>query len=159
MIFANKSNQNKMTTRTAQSTDLEQLSHLFNGYRVFYRKESDVPAAKDFLMQRLTKADSEIFVCETPEGQLVGFVQLYPLFSSTRMQKLWLLNDLFVDPDYRGRGISVQLIERAKQLVRDSEACAMFLETERSNDIGNALYPRTGFKLNEGSNFYEWTKE
>jgi len=32
----------------------------------------------------------------------------------------------------------------------------MFLETEKPNLIGNKLYPKTGFELNEGSNFYEW---
>ncbi|MFT6871357.1 MAG: GNAT superfamily N-acetyltransferase [Roseivirga sp.] len=68
---------------------------------------------------------------------------------------MWLLNDLFVSPEFRGKGISVKLIERAKELVKDSSACAMFLETERSNLIGDNLYPKTEFKLNEGSNFYK----
>ena len=75
------------------------------------------------------------------------------------MQKLWLLNDLFVNPEFRGKGISIQLIDRAKKLVKDTFACAMFLETEKSNIIGNKLYPRTGFKLNEVTHFYEWSNE
>jgi len=145
-----------MTIREAKSTDLEQLSALFDGYRVFYRKDSDIDGAKAFLTERLENKDSEIFVCETAEHKLAGFVQLYPLFSSTRMKKAWLLNDLFVNPEYRGKGISVMLIERAKELVADSGAFGMFLETEKSNQIGNNLYPRTGFELNEGSNYYEW---
>ena len=70
-------------------------------------------------------------MAENAEHQLVGFVQLYPLFSSTRMEKLWLLNDLFVDPDYRGKGISKGLINKAKELVEESDACGMFLETEK----------------------------
>lgn len=144
-----------MKIRVAKNTDLEQLVVLFDGYRVFYRKETDVQAAKAFLDARLTAKDSEIYVCEI-EGVLTGFVQLYPLFSSTRMQKLWLLNDLFVNPDYRGKGISVALIERAKELVKDSGACGMFLETEKTNVVGNNLYPKTGFELNKGANYYEW---
>ena len=148
-----------MTIRPAITTDLQKLSKLFDGYRVFYRKHSDVTGAKTFLAERLQKKDSEIFVAETNDKQLAGFVQLYPLFSSTRMKKLWLLNDLFVNPEYRGQQVSVQLIERAKVLVKDSGACAMFLETERSNIIGNNLYPKTGFKQNSSSNFYEWNND
>jgi len=72
------------------------------------------------------------------------------------MGKLWLLNDLFVNPSFRGKGVSIGLIEKAKELVRDTNACGMFLETEKSNIVGNNLYPKTGFELNEGSNFYEW---
>ena len=73
------------------------------------------------------------------------------------MEKLWLLNDLFVDPDFRGKGVSIGLITIAKELVEQSNACGMFLETEKSNLIGNNLYTRTGFKLNQASNYYEWS--
>ncbi|MEM7550941.1 MAG: GNAT family N-acetyltransferase [Bacteroidota bacterium] len=148
-----------MIYRKATKQDLEQLTGLFDSYRVFYRKSSDIESAKTFLSERVKYNDSEIYVAENPERKLVGFVQLYPLFSSTRMKKLWLLNDLFVDPDARGQGVSVSLIEKAKALVRESNACGMFLETEKTNLIGNNLYPRTGFELNEGSNYYEWNNE
>jgi len=148
-----------MKVREAVHTDLEKLGSLFNGYRVFYKKESDIEAAKAFLSERLKNKDSEIYVCENEEESLLGFVQLYPLFSSTRMKKLWLLNDLFVDPASRGKGVSKHLIERAKKLVEESSACGMFLETGKSNFIGNSLYPKTGFELNKGSNFYEWSNK
>lgn len=145
-----------MNYRKAQNKDLDYVSELFDKYRVFYRKESDIQGAKVFLAERMSSDDSEIFVAENTESQLVGFVQLYPLFSSTRMEKLWLLNDLFVDPDNRGKGVSIGLINKAKELVQMSDACGMFLETEKSNLIGNNLYPKTGFELNKGANFYEW---
>ncbi len=148
-----------MNIREAIATDLDQLAALFDQYRVFYRKPSDVPAAQKFLNERIAHQDSKIYVTETDNSTLAGFVQLYPLFSSTRVQRLWLLNDLFVNLVYRGQGVSVKLIERAKQLVVASSACGMFLETEKTNLIGNNLYPKTGFKLNEVSNFYEWNNE
>ena len=148
-----------MKIRNAKNQDLEQITNLFDEYRVFYRKVSNKNDAKQFLSERIENKDSEIFVCENEDDILVGFVQLYPLFSSTRMKKLWLLNDLYVNPKYRGKGISIKLIERAKKLVEESSACSMFLETEKSNLIGNELYHKTGFKLNEGSNFYEWNDD
>lgn len=145
-----------MKIREVENKDLEQLGELFDGYRIFYRNSSDFEACKAFLSERLKNKDSKIYVCEKDRNQIVGFVQLYPLFSSTRMKKLWLLNDLFVDPAFRGQGISIRLIEKAKELVKKSSACAMLLETEKSNLIGNNLYPKTGFELNRDSNFYEW---
>ena len=144
-----------MNYRKASGADLNQVAVLFDNYRIFYRKASDVDGAISFLKERFKNEDSEIFVAEK-ENQLLGFVQLYPLYSSTRMKKLWLLNDLFVDSNQRGKGISVGLIDCAKQLVKETEACGMFLETEKSNLIGNILYPKIGFKLNEESNYYEW---
>lgn len=141
--------------RSATLDDLLPLANLFDQYRVFYRKPSDIEGAKAFLRERVQLGDAKIYVIEQ-EGQLVGFTQLYPIFSSTRMQRLWLLNDLFVHADARGKGYSLQLLEQAKTLCRSTNACGVMLETEKSNTIGNKLYPRAGFQQNEGSNFYEW---
>ena len=144
-----------MRVREAKLSDLKNLSVLFNSYRMFYGKKFDLEVAEEFLRSRIEKKDSKIFVCDF-NNELSGFVQLYPLFSSTRVSKYWLLNDLYVDVNKRGKGFSKLLIERSKELVIESKACGMMLETEKSNDIGNKLYPSTGFKKNELSNFYEW---
>ena len=144
-----------MQVRDAKLSDLKNLSVLFNSYRMFYGKESDIRVAEEFLKSRIENKDSKIFICEF-NNELSGFVQLYPIFSSTRVSKYWLLNDLFVDIKKRGKGYSKLLIERSKELVIESKACGMMLETEKSNDIGNMLYPSTGFKKNELCNFYEW---
>ena len=147
-----------MNIREAKKSDLDQLSILFDAYRVFYGKESNIDISKNFLESRLSNKDSEVFICEF-DNILIGFVQLYPLFSSTRVSKYWLLNDLFVDSKYRGKGYSKLLIDKAKELVKDSNACGMMLETEKSNKIGNNLYPKTGFEKNDSSNFYEWVPD
>ncbi|MEB8345998.1 GNAT family N-acetyltransferase [Flavobacteriaceae bacterium KMM 6898] len=148
-----------MKYRKAEIKDLDELSVLFDAYRVFYRKETDIASAKNFLVERILKNDSEIFVAKNPEHQLVGFVQLYPLFSSVRMRKLWILNDLFVNYDSRKKGVSLGLIDKAKELVEKSDACGMFLETEKSNLVGNNLYPKAGFEFNKDSNYYQWYRK
>lgn len=141
--------------RKATPTDLKPLSELFNAYRVFYGKKTDIKGALAFLEERIKNNDSEVFVSVT-ENTVSGFVQLYPLFSSVRMKKLWLLNDLFVHEAFRGRGISLMLIDAAKDLCVKTGACGMFLETAKTNDVGNQLYPRAGFTLNSDHNFYDW---
>ena len=142
-------------TRKATLEDLRYLSKLFDEYRVFYHKEPDVLAAENFIKERISNKDSEIFVSEE-NGILTGFVQLYPLFSSTRMKKYWLLNDLFVNENFRGKCFSKQLIEEAKTLCKTTNACGILLETGKTNDIGNQLYPSCGFEIYDSVNFYEW---
>ena len=144
-----------MNIREVKTSDLDQLSILFNSYRIFYGKESNIDISKKFLESRISNKDSKMFICEV-NNILTGFVQLYPLFSSVRVSKYWLLNDLFIDSEFSGKGYSKLLIDRAKELVLESGACGMMLETEKSNKIGNSLYPKTGFKINDLSNFYEW---
>lgn len=147
---------NSITTRKATINDLDELSVLFDGYRVFYEKTTDVKGAQEFLRARIENNESEIIVAVNTQQRLTGFVQLYPLFSSTRMKRLWLLNDLFVSEAYRGKGISVALINTAKELCVQSGSCGMMLETAKSNLVGNNLYRKTDFILDNEHNYYSW---
>jgi GNAT superfamily N-acetyltransferase len=147
-----------MKIKKANIQDLENLVKLFDAYRVFYELPSDLDNSRRFLSERISKFDSEIFVAEYETNQLVGFVQLYPLFSSTRMKRLWLLNDLYVMPEHRGKGISKELMERCKSLARESNACGLMLETAKSNRIGNQLYPSCGFVLDQDHHYYSWNE-
>ena len=76
-----------MIIRKAELSDLRSLAELFDQYRVFYKKDSDMAGAQSFLKERIEKEESEIFISFTDKNIMTGFVQLYPLFSSTRMQK------------------------------------------------------------------------
>ncbi len=140
----------------AQAFDLKALSNLFDAYRQFYRQESDKEAALGFLKNRLQEKDSVIFIAFDENSRAIGFTQLYPLFSSVGMKKTWLLNDLFVEPAFRGKGVSKLLIERSKEHARSTKSNGLNLETEKTNSIGLKLYPSVGFELNNTSNFYFW---
>lgn len=141
--------------RKATLEDVHALAPLFDAYRVFYEKASDVNAAATFLKDRLALNEANIFVAEV-DGALVGFTLLYPLFSSTRMKRLWLLNDLYVKPEFRGQGHSIALIDAAKSLAKTTGAAGLMLETAKSNIIGNQLYPKTGFVCDDDHNYYSW---
>ena len=134
---------------------LPALAQLFDAYRVFYKKKSDVEGAISFLHERIERKESVLFIAEL-DGELVGFIQLYPLFSSTSMARMWLLNDLFVYPEKRESGIGKLLMHAAKDLCKRTQALGISLETEKNNLAGNALYPKMGFTKDKAHNFYFW---
>lgn len=148
-----------ITIRKVNIQDVPAVSQLFDLYRIFYHKSSDLEAAQNFIKDRIQSNDSEIIIAENTDGALVGFTQLYPSFSSTRMQRLWVLNDLYVLESFRGLGISKQLIDAAKKIAIQTNACGVLLETSKTNTIGNQLYPSTGFELEDDNNFYFWTNQ
>lgn len=141
--------------RLATLHDLESLTLIFEKYRDFYKKQGDYEGAKSFLKERISNNEFVIYIAEA-DGKTIGFTQLYPLFSSTRMKKLWLLNDLYVEEEYRQKGISIALIDKAKELCRETGACQLSLETSKTNMVGNNLYPKTDFQLDTEANFYYW---
>ena len=141
--------------KRAHEGHLNELAVLFDDYRVFYRKERNLEGAKGFLSERILKKESVIFV-GLLEEKLVGFTQLYPLFSSTNMMPIWLLNDLFVAKEHRGKQISKGLIKAAQEHCKITKANGISLETEKNNVPGNALYPKMGFAIDQEHNFYYW---
>lgn len=146
-----------ITILQAQTEHLDALTSLFDAYRVWYKKPSDLEEAKIFLAGLMERGDAIAYLAQANDGEFAGFTQLYPLYSSTRMKRIWVLNDLYVKPEYRGQGISKLLIDKAKDLARATDAVELLLETGKDNDIGNSLYPSVGFELNTDFYFYYWT--
>jgi ribosomal protein S18 acetylase RimI-like enzyme len=142
--------------REATLNDIPQLAILFDEYRVFYDKESDTSGAVDFLKERLKNKESVIFIALNAEIKIAGYIQLYPLFSSTRMKRLWLLNDLYVNPAYRGKGYGEALLEAAKEFSKNTNACGLMLETAKTNTSANNLYLKNNWILDEEHNYYSW---
>ena len=105
-----------MTILQANFNHLDAIIPLFDGYRTFYKQASNIEATRQFLTQRLINKDSVIFLAYSDE-RAIGFTQLYPLFSSVSLQPMYLLNDLFVDSNFRGKGIGEALIKASKLLL------------------------------------------
>lgn len=146
------------TIERASPGDLDDLLPLFEGYLGFYRRPADPRAARAFLEARLEAGDSVVFLARDA-GDAVGFVQLYPSFSSVRMRRLWILNDLFVDPSARGRGIGRELMRRAREHAERTGAAGLNLETERSNRAAAALYRSLGWERDTAFHRYELSLE
>jgi len=145
-----------VNVRQATTDDSGRLAALFDAYRQFYERPSDLAMSREFISQRLQRDESVIFLAEE-EGETLGFVQLYPVFSSTspRPGRLWLLNDLFVTPAARGRGVGRHLMDRARRLAEETGACGLELATARTNHNAQALYESLGYRRDDDFFHYE----
>ncbi|MFF2176661.1 GNAT family N-acetyltransferase [Lysinibacillus sp. NPDC058147] len=119
---------------------------LFNAYREFYGQPSDLEQAEQFLMERLNKEESVIFLAYL-DAQPVGFVQLYPIFSSVAMKKAFILNDLFVAEQARKQGVAQDLIEHCYSYCLQNDARYIALETATDNVRAQKLYEKLGMKI------------
>lgn len=135
---------NDFSIRRADADDIPCVAPLFDAYRSFYGQPSDVARADTFLRERLARDESTLLLAEC-DGEVVGFTQLYPLFSSVRTARAWLLNDLFVIESARRRGIARALLDAASSFAREDRAAGLMLETGRDNAPARALYRAAGW--------------
>ena len=133
-----------LEVRRAEARDLDALVPLFDAYRQFYGQASDLPRAHAFLAERFLHGQSVVFMAfEGPRA--VGFVQLYPSFSSTRAARVYVLNDLYVDAAARRSGAGRRLMEAATAFARAEGAVGLTLSTGIENRPAQALYEALGW--------------
>ena len=135
-----------ISVRSATLHDLDALVPLFDGYRRFYGKPSDEHGAREFLTARLRLGESLILLAHDEQGAVLGFTQLYPLFSSVRMVRTWLLNDLFVAAPARRQGVAKALLEAAAAHAKKLGAASLSLSTAHDNLPAQALYESLGWR-------------
>ena len=149
-----------MEIKRINSSESNLVIDLVDKYRIFYKQESDISMAKNFIQARLDNNESVIFVALIDNDNKikpVGFIQLYPKYSSVRTVKNWILYDLYVEAEYRKQGIGEKLIKTAIHFAKDNNAIILELSTAVNNYTAQKLYEQIGFKRQDPDNkFYTY---
>ena len=133
-----------VSVRRAGPSDLDAAARLFTGYLRFYEKATPESEARVFIGERLAKQDSVFYLAEA-DGVALGFTQLYPAFASLSLAPSWILNDLYVEPSARGRGVGEALMDAARELALSNGAAELMLQTARTNATAQRLYEKLGW--------------
>jgi ribosomal protein S18 acetylase RimI-like enzyme len=140
----------QIQSRQATIKDLDDLVHLFDEYRIFYEQKSDKDGARKFLWDKFEHNESIIFIAVDGElSETIGFAQLYPSFSSVSMSRIWILNDLYVRENYRGKHIGRMLLDTAKEYAILTKAIRIELTTASTNGTAQRLYEMNGYELDK----------
>ncbi|MDP9431897.1 MAG: GNAT family N-acetyltransferase [Actinomycetota bacterium] len=143
--------------RTATLDDLAAVAPLFAAYREFYGRPYDLDIARQFLADRIRNGESVVLLASDRAGgrDAAGFAQLYPTFSSVSAAPRWVLNDLFVAPAGRRRGVARALMRQAEVEARRAGAVGLSLSTAVDNTSAQALYRSEGYGLDTAFQHYD----
>ena len=141
------------TVRQATVDDVEPLVPLFDAYRQFYGRTSDVAAARTFLLARFANRESTLFIAHQGE-MAIGFAQLYPSFSSVSLARIFILNDLFVQEQARRTRVASSLLSAAATFAVSLGAVRLSLSTALTNDAAQALYRSAGWNRDQQFSVY-----
>lgn len=139
---------NNITIRMATiDDDIWKIANIIKKYREFYQViTQDDNEIEVFVRERLANNESKIFIAlkETTD-EIVGFIQLYPLFSTVSLERQWMLNDLFVMDSERKNGIATELMNEVFKYFRgNSKGCILI--TSKTNTIAKQFYNKIGWK-------------
>jgi ribosomal protein S18 acetylase RimI-like enzyme len=142
------------TIGRATVADVDRVAPLFDAYRQFYGLPPDPGLCRRYLAERLERNESVVLLAADADGAALGFVQMYPTYSSLAAARTCVLHDLFVDPAARRRGVGRRLMEAAAEEARQRGAASLLLSTARTNRAAQHLYESLGWVRDE--EFYEY---
>lgn len=137
--------QTELEVCRAGSAGIEELLPLFNAYRRFFKADAVLEDSREFLTSRLATESAVVFLARS-QGAACGFILLYPLWSSWHCKRVWFLSDLYVAPEFRGRGAGKQLVERVKQHAGETGASSVMVELPHSEPHLRSFYDSLGFR-------------
>ena len=143
-----------MIVTKANISDVPKIAPLFDAYRVFYEQTSNLEQAIGFLEQRFENSENVVFLAMIG-NEPVGFTQLYKTFSSVSLQSFYILNDLFVKPEHRKKGVGEALLNAAKTFCKEQNVKGLALETASDNPAQN-LYESLDWKKDTDYFHYFW---
>ncbi len=142
---------------------LEPLSQLLNAHRVTQGFAHNLPAVSHFLFERLINHEAVHFIALNPgnapdtPAQGLGFIQLYPAFSSESLMPYWTIGAFYVAPEVRGQGIGNALIAQALQLVRERGDEGVRVALLPTQPEASRLLEHAGFQANTDRTSYQFT--
>ena len=148
-----------LVVRPVERGDREGWRPLWDGYNAFYGR-SGATALDERITERtwdwFFAPDSGVraFVAERG-GRIVGIVHYLFHRSTSRLNDVCYLQDLFTSAGHRGQGVGRALIERVAAAAKDAGSSRLYWTTQDTNAAGRALYD----KLAEHRGFIVYSRE
>ena len=131
-------------------SEFEDFLPLIAGYQRFYEvAQPDDARNREFFRRFLAPSDDGLLLGAWEEGEPVGHACLYWFFTSTGAAESVLMNDLYVVPEARGRGVGRALIEASAAVARERGAHHLEWTTAPDNETAQRLYDATGAERSE----------
>ncbi|MGL1930391.1 MAG: GNAT family N-acetyltransferase [Desulfotalea sp.] len=134
---------------------LAQFVDLVDQYREFCGFNKSPKKTKEFFQNLLTNNEANTFIAINAEDEVMGFVNLYPSYSTLALRKIWILNDLGVSAKFRRMGVAQALIAEVIGFAKTSGAIRIELKTEITNRSAQKLYSEIGFAIDNDNIYYK----
>ena len=129
-----------LNIRELKETDKDRWLELWAGYLEFYKSNLS-PEQTDFTWKRLINNEQKMygFVAENESG-VIGFTHCLFRPSTWTETDYCYLEDLFVDPSIRGKGVGRALMNRVVELAKEKKSKRVYWTTQEFNKTARVLY-------------------
>ena len=139
--------------RTIQLKDKERWKKLYIGYADFYKVEMNEKILET-VWEWLNDVNHELKgIGYEVDGKIVGLAHYRKLLSPLKGKYIGYLDDIFVDPEYRGQKIGEKLLNKIKEISKANDWNLVRWQTDEDNLTAKKLYDKVATKTKK--NVYE----
>lgn len=133
---------------------IDKCVNVVEEYREFCGFKPSPEETTGFFKNILTENEATTFIAISEEDEVMGFVNLYPSYSTLALSKIWILNDLGVSRDFKRIGVAQTLIRESIKFAKNTGAIRIELKTDKTNLNAQRLYSEIGFKIDQDNIYY-----
>ncbi len=135
-------NNNSIVIRDPTAADEPEWRRLWAGYNEFYEKQVDEPVTAATWRRLLLKSDGLFGRIAVYDGAIAGFAACVLHAGTWTQQPICYLEDLFVDPSLRGKGIGEALIDDLVAQAKERGWSRLYWHTRANNAVARRLYDK-----------------
>jgi len=139
--------------REIHSKDKKQWEKLYKGYAVFYKVEMNNQILRTVWNWLNDKNHELKGIGYEIDGKIVGLAHYRKLLSPLKGKYIGYLDDIFVDPEYRGQKIGKKLLNKIKEISKANDWNLVRWQTDEDNFTAKKLYDKVATKTKK--NVYE----
>jgi len=143
-----------LLVQTLSEKYIDQFVNVVEEYRKFCGFNVSPKATKDFFKNLHKENKAATFITISEEDEVMGFVNLYPSYSTLSLRKIWILNDLGVSSKFRRLGVAQALIKKSIEFAKETDAIRIELKTAKNNLNAQMLYSEIGFQTDKDNVYY-----
>jgi GNAT superfamily N-acetyltransferase len=131
-----------MIVRPLRTQDREQWQPLWDGYNLFYERPNFPAEITDITWNRFFNPGEPVFAAVAEvDGKVIGLVHYLYHRSTTTIEDVCYLQDLFTAPEARGLGVGRALIEHVYDEAAKAGSRRVYWQTHEENPA-RKLYDR-----------------
>ena len=139
--------------REIQLKDKERWEKLYKGYADFYKVEMNNKILQTVWDWLNDKSHELKGIGYEIDGKIVGIAHYRKLLRPLKGQYIGYLDDIFVDPEYRGQKIGKKLLNEIKEISKANSWNFVRWQTDEDNFVAKKLYDKVAIKTKK--NVYE----
>ncbi|MDD4813777.1 MAG: GNAT family N-acetyltransferase [Bacteroidales bacterium] len=132
--------------RPLEKRDYPQLLSLFMEFSAFQKKADEMKNSVESMEEESDLLNA--FVVETDSGQIIGYATYFYAYFTWSGKSLYM-DDLYVKPDFRGKGLGKKLLNSIIDLAKQEKCKKIHWQVARWNANAIEFYQNLGAEVDD----------